>query len=307
MLSMRRAITSGAQHVRPVIDDAVLARYVEIGLAVREAFRLPQLREAFIARLKPHRRLIAGCVPAGIQQHGMLPERVPSHSLAEISDADLAQWLVDDGRLIYGEFTQQELDNYFEAVAPWLPLHGHFIDLGSGLGKVVMSAALALPGMRCTGVELLGYRNDMAQVRLAQMLAVGVSEDPAAAARVAARVRLLHQDMFEADVSEASMVYIYSTCFAPMMDRLADKLAGELPEGALVTTVTFPMLNPAFELVKQFAPPSVAWTTVYLYRRRSALEGAAPAPANYLYEQDGAAWEYAVRAAFAAYDSANGG
>ncbi|WP_426336959.1 histone methylation protein DOT1-like protein [Pseudoduganella sp. R-31] len=306
MLSMRRAITSGAQHVRPVIDDAVLARYVENGLAVREAFRKKELRDTLIARLKPHRRLIAGCVPAGIQQHGMLPERAPSHGLAEISDADLAQWLVDDGRLIYGEFTQQELDNYFEAVAPWLPLHGHFIDLGSGLGKVVLSAALALPGMRCTGVELLGYRNDMAQVRLAQMLAAGVAEDPAAAARVAARVRLLHQDMFEADVSDASMVYIYSTCFAPMMDRLAGKLARELPEGALVTTVTFPMPHPAFELVKQFAPPSVAWTTVFLYRRRSALEAATPAAANFLYEQDSAAWEYAVRAAFAAYDAEDG-
>ncbi|WP_426341234.1 histone methylation protein DOT1-like protein [Pseudoduganella sp. S-14] len=306
MLSMRRAITSGAQHVRPVIDDAVLARYVEIGLAVREAFRKKELRETLIARLKPHRRLIAGCVPAGIQQHGMLPERAPSRELAEVSDADLAQWLADDGRLIYGEFTQQELDNYFEAVAPWLPLRGHFIDLGSGLGKVVLSAALALPGMRCTGVELLGYRNDMAQVRLAQMLAAGVAEDPAAAARVAARVRLLHQDMFEADVSDASMVYIYSTCFAPMMDRLAGKLARELPEGALVTTVTFPMPHPAFELVKQFAPPSVAWTTVFLYRRRSALEAATPAAANFLYEQDSAAWEYAVRAAFAAYDAEDG-
>lgn len=306
MLSMRRAITSGTQHVRPVLDDAVLARYVEIGLAVREAFRKPELREAFIARLKPHRRLIAGCVPAGIQQHGMLPERAPLHGLAEISDADLAQWLVDDGRLIYGEFTQQELDNYFEAVAPWLPLRGHFIDLGSGLGKVVLSAALALPGMRCTGVELLGYRNDMAQVRLAEMLAAGAAEDPAAAARVAARVRLLHQDMFATDVSDASMVYIYSTCFAPMMDRLAAKLARELPEGALVTVVTFPMQHPAFELVKQFDPPSVAWTTVYLYRRRSALEAAAPPAVNMLYEQDSAAWEYAVRAAFAAHDSANG-
>lgn len=306
MLSMRRAITNGAQHLRPVIDDAVLARYVDIGLAVRAAFRNPALRETFIARLKPHRRLIAGCVPAGIQQHGMLPERAPSHGLGEISDADLAQWLVDDGRLIYGEFTQQELDHYFEAVAPWLPLRGHFIDLGSGLGKVVLSAALALPGMRCTGVELLGYRNDMAQVRLAQMLAAGVAEDPAAAARVAARVRLVHQDMFDTDVSDASMVYIYSTCFAPMMDRLADKLARELPEGALVTTVTFPMAHPAFELVQQFAPPSVAWTSVFLYRRRSALDAGAPAAPSYLYEQDGAAWEYAVRAAFAAYDSSHG-
>ncbi|MGW8390384.1 histone methylation protein DOT1-like protein [Pseudoduganella sp. HUAS MS19] len=306
MLSMRRAITSGAQHVRPVIDDAVLARYVDIGLAVREAFRRPEQREVFIERLKPHRRLIAGSVPAGIQQHGMLPEQAPSRGLAEISDAELAQWLADDGRLIYGEFTQQELDNYFEAVMPWLPLRGHFIDLGSGLGKVVLSAAIALPGMRCTGVELLGYRNEMAQLRLEQMLAAGAAEEPAVAASVADRVRLLHQDMFAADVSDASMVYIYSTCFAPMMDRLAEKLARELPEGALVTTVTFPLPHPAFELVRQFAPPSVAWTTVFLYRRRSAPQAATPPAASALYEPDSAAWESSVRAAFTAYDSSIG-
>lgn len=303
---MRQAISSGAQHLRPMLDDALSARYVEIGLAVREAFRLPELRESFIARLKPHRRLIAGSIPAGIQQHGLLPESSPTRSLSEISDADLAQWLIDDGRLIYGEFTQQELDNYFNEMAPWLPPQGHFIDLGSGLGKVVMSAALAFPGLRCTGVELLNYRHEMAQVRLAKMLAAGAAESRFVAAAVASRIRLLQQDMFDADISDASLVYIYSTCFAPLMDRLAEKLARELKPGALVTTVTFPLQHPAFELVKQFAPPKVAWTTVFLYRRRGELEPAPQSSGQCLYEPDGAAWEYAVRAAFTAYDSARG-
>ncbi|MTW13574.1 histone methylation protein DOT1-like protein [Pseudoduganella eburnea] len=306
MRAMRQAISSGTQHLRPVQDDALSARYVEIGLAVREAFRTPALRETFIARLKPHRRLIAGSVPAGIQQHGLLPARAATCRLSDVSDADLAQWLVDDGRLIYGEFTQQELDNYFNEMAPYLPPKGHFIDLGSGLGKVVMSAALAFPGLRCTGVELLTYRHEMAQVRLAEMLAAGVAENRGVAANVARRIRLVQQDMFDADVSDASLVYVYSTCFAPLMDRLADKLARELQPGALVTTVTFPMQHPAFELVKQFSPPSVAWTTVYLYRRRSALDPLPAEPPKFLYEQDSAAWEYAVRAAFAAYDATSG-
>lgn len=308
MGAMRQAITNGELHLRPVLDDAQCARYVETGLALREAFRTPALRDTFIARLKPHRRLVIGAVPAGIQRHGMLPERAPARDLAGIPDADLVQWLADDARLIYGEFTQQELDNYFAALTPYLPQAGaqpgHFIDLGSGLGKVVMTAALALPGMRCTGVELLGYRHEMAQARLAAMLAAGAAEDAAAAASVAARVRLLRQDMFEADVGDATLVFLYSTCFAPLMDRLGDKLARELPPGALVTTTTFRLLHPALELVRQFAPPGVAWTTVYLYRRRDALDTLTPTPASYLYEPDGAAWEAAVRAAFAAYDAA---
>lgn len=306
MQAMRQAITNGEQHVRPVLDEAQFARYVDTGLALRAAFRTPALRDTFLARLKPYRRLVSGIVPAGIQQHGMLPPREPVRSLAEISDAELVQWLVDDGRLIYGEFTQQELDKYFAAVAPFLPAQGHFIDLGSGLGKVVLHAALALPGMRCSGVELLRYRHEMAQARLASLLAAGAEEDAPVADSVRARVRLRQLDMFEADVRDATLVYLYSTCFAPLMERLGDKLARELQQGALVSTTTFPLLHPAFEQVRQFAPPEVAWTTVYLYRRRSELDALPPAPAAAcpLYEQDGAAWEDAVRAAFAAYDGA---
>lgn len=306
MQVMRQAITDGEQHVRPVLDEAQFARYVETGLALREAFRTPALRDAFLARLKPHRRLVNGTVPAGIQRHGMLPARAPTRSLADIPDAELAQWLVDDGRLIYGEFTQQELDNYFAALAPYLPPQGHFIDLGSGLGKVVMTAALALPGMRCTGVELLGYRHRLAQARLASMLAAGKAQNAAAADRVGARVRLLQQDMFAADIGDATLVYVYSTCFAPLMAQLGDKLARELPQGALVTTTTFPLQHPAFELVRQFAPPGIAWTTVFLYRRLGGPAALPPAPASHLYEPDGAAWEAAVRVAFAAHDAAGG-
>ncbi|WP_374580547.1 histone methylation protein DOT1-like protein [Pseudoduganella sp.] len=304
--ALRQAITDGEQHLRPVLAEAQFQRYVEVGLALRAAFRTPALREVFIARLKPHRRLLAGPLPAGIHRHGMLPPQAPRRSLAEITDAELAQWLVDDGRLVYGEFTPQELDNYFAVLAPWLPEQGrgggHFIDLGSGLGKVVMTAALALPGMRCSGVELLGYRHEMAQARLAALLAAG---DAQAATAIAARVRLRQQDMFEADVSDATVVYLYSTCFAPLMERLGEKLARELPQGALVSTTTVPLLHPGFELLQRFDPPSVAWTTVFLYRRRDASRGA-PVPARALYEPDGAAWEAAVRAAFALHDAEQG-
>ncbi|MYN02634.1 histone methylation protein DOT1-like protein [Pseudoduganella sp. DS3] len=304
--ALRQAITDGEQHLRPVLAEAQFQRYVEVGLALRAAFRTPALRDVFIDRLKPHRRLVAGTLPAGIQRHGMLPPQTPPRSLADIPDAELAQWLVDDGRLIYGEFTPLELDHYFTAVAPWLPERGqgpgHFIDLGSGLGKVVLTAALALPGMRCSGVELLGYRHEMAQARLQAMLAAG---DPQEAGAIAARVQLRQQDMFEADVSDASLVYLYSTCFAPLMERLAEKLARELAPGALVSTTTVPLPHPAFELLQRFDPPSVAWTTVFLYRLRGS-SAVAPAPARALYEPDGAAWEAAVRAAFAAHDAEQG-
>lgn len=51
-----------------------------------------------------------------------------------------------------------------------LPPGGVMVDLGSGLGKAVMSAALSLPFARCIGVELLNYRHRLAQVRLVRLL-----------------------------------------------------------------------------------------------------------------------------------------
>ena len=104
--------------------------------------------------------------------------------------------------------------------------------------------------------------------------------------------------------TSGSRLFVASRAKAVMV-AVADPSVGML--GALVTTTTFPLVHPAFELVQQFAPPGVAWTTVFLYRRRGALETPPPTPASYLYEQDGAAWEAAVRAAFAAHDAAQGG
>jgi len=303
MQAMRQAITDGEQHLRPMLEGRQFEHYIDIGLALRQAFRHPALRDDFIARIKPHRRLVIGQVPPGIQRHGMLPDRAPARALADIADPELAQWLVNDGLLIYGEFTQAELDRYFAALVPLLPEQGHFIDLGSGLGKVVMHAALALPGMRCSGVELLGYRHQMAQERLAAMLAAGAAVDAGTSAATAARIRFLQQDMFEADVSDASLVFMHSTCFAPLMDKLAEKLARELPPGALATTTTVPLLHPAFELVQKFDASTVAWTTMFVYRRRSDSSWLAGSPACCLYEQDEAAWEGGVRMQFAAYDS----
>eukprot|EP01034_Spumella_vulgaris_P028001 gene28001-34792_t len=159
------SVEGGELHVRPLralLDSGRFARFAEIGMALRRAFRDPVRRDYFLSRLKPHLRYVIGLLPASIQRHGMLPPEpaiLPPDALQleQVSDADLRQWLVDDGSLIYGEFQRYELENYFDAIAPYIAPGGQMMDLGSGLGKVVMSAALALPFARCTGVELLPY------------------------------------------------------------------------------------------------------------------------------------------------------
>lgn len=334
LAAMQGSLEGGEAHLRPRLEpglDTPFGRYVEIGLALRAAFEQPDRREACIARLRPHRSLIIGGVPAGIQRHGMLPaltaQERQAHGhrrLDDISDQELAQWIIDDGRLIYGEFKPDELERYFAAVAPYLKPGSAMIDLGSGLGKVVLSAALlSAPGSslslplsfsHCTGVELLPYRHAMAQQRLAAMVDAGnqalaalppeVRQAVAPRAQaVIERIRLLQGDMFEADVSGAGLVFMYSTCFAPLMARIGDKLARDLPQGCLVSTTTFQLLHPGYRLVQVFPAQTVAWTTVYLYERAGELGELPPTPPPTLYEPEEAAWEAMVRDAMAAAGS----
>ena len=308
LAAMQASIEDGAVHQRAPLDAGPAspwAGFVEIGLALRDCLATADTREALLARLLPHRALIIGPAPPGLS-NGLLPALTPAQRnalghrpLQAIGDEALRQWLIDDGRLVYGEFTQAELQAYFAAVAPFVPPGATLIDLGSGLGKVVLQGALALPLAQAVGVELLPYRHALAEAHRARMLAAGAALDPAQAQSLGARIVLRQQDMFAADVSGAELVFIYSTCFAPFMEALGAKLARELPLGALVSTTTFSLQQPAFRLLQHFPAGTLAWTSVYLYQRLGALEGTPPAAPVGLYEPEAQVWLAAARAELA--------
>jgi hypothetical protein len=73
--------------------------------------------------------------------------------------------------------------------------------------------------------------------------------------------------MFACDVSRASLIFMYSTCFGSLMHKIASKLGDEAPEGCLVSTTTYAINHPGFELVKHFPAKSIAWTDLRIYRR----------------------------------------
>lgn len=341
--SLLQSLEGGEMHVRPPLElrpDSPFLPFLETGLALRDCLLAPERRDYLIARLKPHAGLIVGALPASIQAHGMLPKLdgppAPSYGfrpLEAISDEEVRDWLIEDGGLIFGELKRYELENYFDVLAPHLRARqmgsmdalGTMVDLGSGLGKVVMSTALTFPFARCVGVELLPYRHRLAAERRDRLLAQAASalaalpESPAPDTalhlpgggamqarhllELDARIDLLEGDMFQLDVSDASLVFIYSTCFGPLMDAIADKLARELPQHALVSTTTYALNHPAFRLVEQHAPGTVAWTSVMLYERVGALDDMSPAPPRYRYEPDAALWEQNVRQIFSDIDA----
>jgi hypothetical protein len=319
------SIEGGQYHPREKVQrqsDLSYDNYLSIGLALKECVQEPERHDELIQRLMPHCDVIIGVLPPGLQSQSLLPPsgaiETPQieRKLADISDEDIRQWIIDDGSLVYGELDQQELHNYFAELAPRLKPWGQFVDLGSGLGKVVITAALNHPFTTCQGVELLAYRHKLAQQRLADLLdAVALElqglpcpetdEEPIQLPwgnqiqmkhikGLENRIQFFEGDMFAFDVSKASLVFIYSTCFGSLMPKLAQKLANEAPTGCLVTTTTYSIDHPAFELLQRYTAPQMAWTDVFLYCLKGDRHWMEVTP-TISSQRDRAEWEIKVR------------
>ena len=299
--AMLLSLEGGQYHAREKISrDGILPYddFLSIGVALKTCFENSQKHDELIERLKPHAELVIGILPPGILSKSLLPAaeelvdiNLKSLQLNEISDAQLRQWIIDDCSLVYGELSNEELRKYFAELNPMLSPGCRFIDLGSGLGKVVMSAALYFPFSSCKGIEIFPYRHSLAlesfvnlqKLRdevLSQTIALVSAQLDEAGQHDSApdfqiqdllnlsdRVSFQLGDMFDCDVTEADLVFIYSTCFGSLMPEIAEKLANEAPEGCLVTTTTYQINHPGLELVTRFPAKSVAWTDLNVYRR----------------------------------------
>jgi SAM-dependent methyltransferase len=99
-------------------------------------------------------------------------------------------------------------------------------DLGSGDGRILIAAATKY-GARGVGIEL-----DPGLVVQAR--------ERARAAGVADRVRFVVGDIFDADISEATVVTMF--LLSTINDRLRPKLLGELKPGTRIVSYKFPMV-----------------------------------------------------------------
>lgn len=302
--TLLQSLEGGQFHLREKINNDENFAYVDflsIGLALKECFINPEKHKELIERLKPHVDVIIGVLPPGIQSHGLIPmteelisPNFKALNLREISDEKLRKWIVDDASLIYGELGSEELRNYFSELSPYVQKDGKFLDLGSGLGKVVMTASLYFPFASCLGVEIVPYRHRMALERVESLhklvkdaftnLRVTVKPEDHIPTPWTSEMRASHLlnlpkrlsfqlgDMFNCDVSNANLIFIYSTCIGALIHDLAHKLANEAPEGCLVSTTTFKMDHPGLTLIKFFPAKTVAWTDVFVYKR----EGTGP-------------------------------
>jgi cyclopropane fatty-acyl-phospholipid synthase-like methyltransferase len=111
------------------------------------------------------------------------------------------------------------------------------IDLGSGDGRIVISAIKDFGARGGLGVDI-------------NEAAVAVARGRAAQAGLADRARFEAQDLFTTDVSDATVVTAY--LFPKAMPRLRDKLLAELKPGTRVVSHDFPFPDWSIDRVWHF-------------------------------------------------------
>lgn len=130
------------------------------------------------------------------------------------------------------------------------------IDLGSGDGRLVIAAVTRFGASGGMGVDL-----DPHLVRFAN--------DKAREAGVADRARFFERNLFDADISGATVVTVY--LLPGIMGKVQDKLLSELKPGTRVVVHDYPFPSWTMDRVRTFDVPEKSdytgrrSTSVYLY------------------------------------------
>lgn len=145
----------------------------------------------------------------------------------------------------YGEITQRGAAQLFADPLVNLRAGDTFMDLGSGLGKLVADAAILAGASRSIGVELSDFRwseGCKALGMIASNLDGGGTGGSGAGGGhrggLMRHMELRRGNMLHADVSSADVVYVASLCFRPgLMEQLRAVLARKLKTGARVASL----------------------------------------------------------------------
>ena len=129
-----------------------------------------------------------------------------------------------------------------------------FYDLGSGDGRAVIMAAKDF-GARSVGVEL---REDLAKRALGNIQELGIEM----------KTKILQDDIFKVDLSQADVVFLYLTTSAN--EKIRPKLEAELKTGARIVSHDYEILGWQPSKIDNFCEnPRLGYPshTLYVYKR----------------------------------------
>lgn len=135
-----------------------------------------------------------------------------------------------------------------------------FYDLGSGSGKVVLHAAMSAPLRKSVGIELSLTRVNQARAVLKEARRRGLVRARACVFR--------HQDLLEADLGDATVIYTCSTAFSLRFMNLIARKVERLGRALRFVTLQELEERRRFELVDVLRL-DMSWkrkSAVYVYR-----------------------------------------
>jgi SAM-dependent methyltransferase len=118
-----------------------------------------------------------------------------------------------------------------------------FYDLGCGVGKAVIACAMVYPVRKCVGIELLPELYFIAQQQTQQLATYPDYQQQAK------KILILQDDILEAELSEATLIFINSTTFFGTIWEKINLRLSNLSQLQTVITTSKALPNADFSLI----------------------------------------------------------
>lgn len=169
-------------------------------------------------------------------------KKVYSDRTGEISPEEKTRITNEGGAPTYGEITYKSVRELIKTVN--ITDKDVFFDLGSGLGKMVFQIAHE------TKAESYGI--ELAKERFGHAISVLEHLKTSPFAQSVEKVKFLNQNILDADLSQATVIFMCSTCFSEeLMEKIAKKLKNLPNLRFIISLKSFP--KGFFTLDKQLA------------------------------------------------------
>lgn len=180
----------------------------------------------------------------------------PTHMVAWFAKK---KYKLTDLQFLYGEV---HFLSFLQIVSLVSPKEGeHFVDMGSGAGKAVLTASLCFPFASATGIEILPGLVNLAQKK-AQTLqsSVAINTD----------ISFYLDDFLNYPLEDTQVVFINATAFQPFFWQQIQARLHDLPKGARVIVNTRTIQSDAFQLIhRDYHVMSWGLSTVAIYEKVS--------------------------------------
>lgn len=136
--------------------------------------------------------------------------------------------------------------------------HTVFYDLGSGTGKAVLACSMVFPVRKSIGIEIFPELYLNACKRLEQLAGMEQYTEQAK------KIQFVLGDFLEADLNDATLIFINSTAFfGPIWEQLTAKL-NSLPQLNTVITTSKRLPSPHFSISTR-TKVEMSWGVVFAY------------------------------------------